>query len=280
MLANFISPFFDPIVSMMSALLSGIHHVIPWYGVDLIALAFIIRLALFPIANTQFKSMAQMQKLQPIMKELQAKHKGDPQTLQTKTMELYREHGVNPFASCLPLLLQIPILFSLYYAIRGQSDNFKGASFLWIGSPLAAHLPPVFGQPLFGASLAVPDILLLVLYAGSMYFSIRYGSPPSTDPQQAQTQRLMAFISPAMIAVFGFRGQWPSALILYWLSLNVFTMAQQLWLFRRFGLLGGKAATASVVAVAPSVEKNVTAAQGSKNSKNRGKAAAGKGAKR
>jgi membrane protein insertase Oxa1/YidC/SpoIIIJ len=89
----------------------------------------------------------------------------------------------------------------------------------------------------------------------------------------------MAFISPAMIAVFGFRGQWPSALILYWLSLNVFTMAQQIWLFRRFGLMGGKASTANVVAVAPSAEKNVTA-QGSKNAKNRGKAAAGKGAKR
>jgi len=206
-----------------------------------------------------------MQKVQPLMKELQAKHKGDPQMLQTKTMELYREHGVNPLASCLPLVLQIPILFSLYYAIRGQGDNFKGASFLWIGSPLSTQFPHAFGT-----SLAVPDILLLVLYAASMYFSIRYGSPPSTDPQQAQTQKLMAFISPVMIAVFGFRGQWPSALILYWLSLNVFTMAQQIWLFRRFGLFGGKAAPANAAPLPASAEKNVTVKT---TAKSRGKAA-------
>ena len=90
----------------------------------------------------------------------------------------------------------------------------------------------------FATSLAVPDIFLLVLYVISMYFTVRYGSPPSTDPQQAQTQKIMAFLSPAMIAFFGFKYHWASALYIYWLATNVFTVAQQYYMFRRYGLIG------------------------------------------
>jgi membrane protein insertase Oxa1/YidC/SpoIIIJ len=82
-----------------------------------------------------------------------------------------------------------------------------------------------------------------------MYVSVRYGSPPSSDPQQAQTQKVMAFLSPAMIAYFGFRYHWASALLIYWLSLNVLTMTQQVFMYRRYGLIGGpKPAVAELVA--------------------------------
>jgi len=87
---------------------------------------------------------------------------------------------------------------------------------------------------------------LFVLYVVSMYISVRYGSPPSSDPQQAQTQKIMSIVSPVMIAYFGWKYRWASALLIYWFSLNVFTMAQQLWMYRRYGLWGAKPAAAAV----------------------------------
>ncbi len=254
---NLLQPFTDA----TSAVLNVLHGVVPSYGLDMILIALIVRLALWPLAQTQFKSMAEMQKLQPLLKGLQAKHKGNAQELQAATMALYKEHGVNPLAGCFPMLIQLPILFGLYWAINDHvgcnpahwdaiknvcstggtmaPGDFWNAKFLWIGSPFseqAAHI--------FATSLATLDYPLFILYVVSMYISVRYGSPPSSDPQQAQTQKIMAFVSPAMIAFFGWKYQFASALLLYWLSLNVFTMAQQFFMYRKFGLIGGPATAA------------------------------------
>lgn len=232
---------FDPFVHALAVALTGLHAVIPNYGWTLIVLALVVRLALWPLTNIQFKSMAEMQKVQPLVKQLQAKHKGEPQVLNAKMMELYKEHKVNPLAGCVPMLVQFPILIGLFWAIQGQINEFKNEHFLWIGSPISQQFPHYLAT-----SLAVPDLILLALYVVSMYFTVRYGSPPSTDPQQAQTQKIMAFISPAMIAYFGFRYQWASALYIYWLATNVFTVAQQYMMFRRYGLIGAGAGGAAV----------------------------------
>ena len=225
----------QPVTDAMLALLNGIHRLIPSYGLDMILIALVVRLALWPLAQQQFKSMAEMQKLQPLLKELQAKHKGDAPQLQSATMALYKEHGVNPLAGCFPMVIQLPVLFGLYWAINSQIDHFKTQHFLWIGSPLSLHYPQIFAT-----SLAVLDLPLFLVYIVSMYVSVRYGSPPSSDPQQAQTQKIMAFVSPAMIAFFGWKYHFASALLLYWLSLNVFTMAQQYFMYRKFGLIGAR----------------------------------------
>ena len=238
--------FFDPIVHTLGLVLIYIHKVIPSYGWALIALAFVVRLALWPLSNMQFKSMAEMQKVQPLVKQLQAKFKNDPQAQNAAMMALYKEHKVNPLAGCLPMLVQFPILIGLYWAIQGQISSFTHEHWLWIGSSISQRFPDVFAQ-----SLAVPDIFLLCLYVVSMYFTVRYGSPPSTDPQQAQTQKLMAFISPAMIAFFGFKYRWASALYIYWLATNVFTVAQQYLMFRKYGLVGGGRATAAAALPSP-----------------------------
>jgi YidC/Oxa1 family membrane protein insertase len=235
--------FFDPLVHALSVALGALNAVIPNYGLALIVLALIVRLVLWPLTNMQFKSMAEMQKVQPLVKALQAKYKNDPQQLNQKMMELYKEHKVNPLAGCVPMLIQFPILIGLYWAIQGQIEHLQNQHFLWIGSALSQHFPQWFAQ-----NLAEPDIALLVLYVVSMYFTVRYGSPPSTDPQQAQTQKIMAFVSPAMIAFFGFKYRWASALYIYWLAMNVFTVAQQLLMYRKYGLIGGGAgATAAAV---------------------------------
>ena len=175
-------------------------------------------------------------KVQPLVKGLQAKFKSDPQALNAATMALYKEHKVNPLAGCFPMLIQFPILIGLFWAIQAQISSFSNEHWLWIGSPFAQELAKQHKDwNILGTSLATPDVVLLVLYVISMYFTVRYGSPPSTDPQQAQTQKIMAIVSPAMIAFFGFKYQWASALYIYWLATNVFTVAQQYWLFRRYG---------------------------------------------
>ncbi len=92
----------------------------------------------------------------------------------------------------------------------------------------------LFNKPILGLSLATPDLILILLYALSMYLSVRYVSMPATDPQQAQTQRMMAVISPVMLGFLGWRYGWPSAMVLYWFAYNIFTMAQQFYLLRRY----------------------------------------------
>jgi YidC/Oxa1 family membrane protein insertase len=231
----------EPITQAMLGLLNAVHSVVPNYGLTMILLAFIVRVALFPLAQQQFKSMAEMQKVQPLLKALQAKLKGNPQELQSQTMALYKEHGVNPLAGCFPMLIQLPILLGLFYAINSQITEFQKQGFLWIGSSISHHFPEVFAT-----SLATLDLPLFALYVVSMYISVRYGSPPSTDPQQAQTQKIMSIMSPVMIAWFGWKYKWASALLIYWFALNVFTMAQQWWMYRRYGLWGPKAQPAEV----------------------------------
>ncbi len=268
-IVSWIQGLFNPLIVLLGKLLEGLHHLVPVWGLDLILLALVVRLALWPLSQAQFKSMAEMQKIAPLVKAIQTKYKENPQEMNTRVMALYKEHGVNPFASCLPLLLQLPLLLCLYWAVRGDLDAFKSAGFLWIGSPIAAQFPHIFASSLAGA-----DILLLALYVVSMYFSVRFGSPPSTDPAMAQQQKIMAFVSPLMIAFFGFKAQWPSALILYWFSLNVFTMAQQVFLYRRYGILGGSKTAAVAVIDPPSTKppskpngtapKNVTPAKNGK----------------
>ncbi len=239
--------FFDPLVNALGGVLTAIHSVIPSYGWALIALALLVRIVMWPLSDMQFRSMAEMQKVQPLVKQLQAKFKGDPQAQNAAMMALYKEHKVNPVAGCIPMLIQMPILIGLYWAIQGRIGSLTGEHWLWIGSAISARFPDIFAS-----SLAVPDIFLLVLYVISMYFTVRYGSPPSTDPQQAQTQKIMAFVSPAMIAFFGFKYRWASALYIYWLATNIFTVAQQYMMFRRYGLIGpGRAATLAAAAAEP-----------------------------
>jgi YidC/Oxa1 family membrane protein insertase len=263
--------FFDPLVNALGGVLTFIHVYIPSYGWALIALAFVVRLAMWPLSEMQFRSMAEMQKVQPLIKQIQAKHKSDPQAQNAAMMALYKEHKVNPLAGCVPMLIQFPILIGLFWAIQAQINQFH-EPFLWIGTPLFDVIDG-WHVPLAIPSLASTDYLLLILYVISMYFTVRYGSPPSTDPQQAQTQKIMAIVSPAMIAFFGFKYQWASALYVYWLATNVFTVAQQYWMFRRYGLVGPKRAEVLAAAVAAPVEAPAKAVQTPSNAASNGKRA-------
>jgi YidC/Oxa1 family membrane protein insertase len=220
----------DPIVSGISSIIffidAGVHNL----GVSLILLAAMIRLIFWPLNTAQFKAMVSMQKVAPKLKKLQEKYKNDQQRLQKETMAVYKESGANPLAGCWPTLVQLPILFSVYYAVISHRALYEQTSFLWIGSPLSHLLPPHF----VAASLGVPDVLLVLIYMVSQYIAMRFTTMPPSDPAQAQQLKIMQVISPLMIGFFGFKAMWPSAMVLYWLSYNLFTMGQQLYLLRRY----------------------------------------------
>ena len=226
----------DPIVNILYSIVLDIDKPIGNLGWSLVILAGLIRLVFWPLNTAQFKAFLQMQKIAPQLKRLQARYKDDKQKLQQETMALYREHRVNPFAGCWPMLVQYPVIISVYYVVLNNKAHFANQSWLWIGSALshAVAAPMLFGTPILATSLANADLILILLYALSMYLSVRYVSMPATDPQQAQTQRLMAVFSPVMLGFLGWRYLWPSAMVLYWFAYNVLTMAQQFYLLRRY----------------------------------------------
>ncbi len=226
----------DPIVNAMSSAVMLINKPLNNLGWSLVILAALIRLVFWPLNTAQFKAFLGMQKIAPQIKRLQAKYKDDKQKLQQETMALYKEHRVNPFAGCWPMLVQYPVIISVYYVVMNHKTLFANQSWLWIGSAMthAASAPAIFGAPIFAASLALPDLVLILLYAFSMYLSVRFVSMPATDPQQAQTQRMMAVFSPLLLGFMGWKYHWPSAMVLYWFSYNAFTMGQQFYLLRRY----------------------------------------------
>jgi YidC/Oxa1 family membrane protein insertase len=187
------------------------------WGLAIIGLTIIVRLVLFPLTWKQFSSAQSMQAIQPQIKELQKKYKSDRGKLQSETMKLYQEHRVNPFASCLPLLLQLPVFISLYAAIKGLGplsapqyqasvEALNQASFLWI---------PHLGFP-------DPYYILLVLYVVSQLISTELMLTTQTDKSQKMLMRAM----PIMFVFFLFR--FPAGLFVYWVTTNVWTIGQQL----------------------------------------------------
>jgi YidC/Oxa1 family membrane protein insertase len=161
--------------------------------------------------------MKEMQKIQPLVRELQEKYKGDQQQIGAKTMELYKEHGVNPFAGCLPVIVQFPVLWLLYVMVRLYQVQFAHGEFLWIGSSLAHKFPGIVG-----ANLALPDVALVIIYIISMIISQKIAI---VDPSQAEQQKIMMWTMPL---VFGYIfWKFPSAFMLYWLLFNILSTAQQ-----------------------------------------------------
>ena len=188
------------------------------YALALLIITVVFKLITTPLSHAQYKSMKEMQRLQPLMKQLQAKFKDNQQELGKKMMELYKEHGVNPLSGCLPMLVQMPILMLLYYkVILPYQYQFVRGEFLWIGSFLAQRFPGIVAP-----DLSMPDIPLVIIYTISMIISQKLSV---VDPSQADQQKMMMYALPLVFA-FIFR-TFPSALMLYWLLFNVISTIQQ-----------------------------------------------------
>lgn len=206
-----------------------------WFAIILIAV--VVKIVLTPFFNAQMRSMKEMQKIQPKIKALQDKYKDDQQKLGQETMKLYKEHNINPLSGCLPLLIQMPILFFLFYVIKSYEVQFAKGTFLWIGSSLTHHFSlNCFGQPgqvvwFCGGNLAEADIILLVIYIISTFVSMKMNTP-AMDQQQADQQKMMSYMFPLMFA-FLFAG-FPSAFLLYWLVFNIFQTVQQKMFYKKY----------------------------------------------
>jgi YidC/Oxa1 family membrane protein insertase len=199
-----VSGIIDPIADVLTQLLRGFAAVTGDWGVAIILLTLVIKLVLHPLTRTQLRSMKEMQHLAPQVQALRAKYRDNPQQMNVEMMNLYRSHKVNPFGGCLPLLLQIPVLWALFAVFR-RADIFGTATFLGVGLNDVPAVWPV------GTAAAYKEPMLLlfpVLVGLSTYLQQRMSI---TDPQQAR----MLILMPVMIAYFA--TLYPVGLSIYWI---------------------------------------------------------------
>ena len=176
------------------------------YGLAIIAFTAIIRVILLPLTIKQTRSQVKMQEVQPLVKEIQAKYKKDPKKSQEEVMKLYKKTGSNPINGCLPLIIQLPIIWALFYVFNSLKV-INGVQFLWI------------------TDLSKPDPLYIlpILSTITTYFSSRLMTPTGDNAQAKQTGTMNI----AMAVVFGFMSlRFKSAIVLYWVTQNIFQIGQ------------------------------------------------------
>ncbi|MFS2110544.1 membrane protein insertase YidC [Sphingomonas sp. Sphisp140] len=203
------------------------------FGVAIILLTITIRGLLFPIAHKQFESMARMRVIQPKMKALQERHKDDKQRQQQEIMKLYKEEKVNPLAGCLPILLQIPIMFALYKVLLLTIEMRHQPFALWIrdlSAPDPATIINLFGYLHFTPPSFLAIGVVPVLLGVSMYFQMKF-NPAPMDEIQKQVFAIMPWMLMFLMAPFAV------GLQLYWITSNVITILQQQWLYSRHPVL-------------------------------------------
>jgi len=219
---------------------------------SIVFLVITVRVILFPVFVKQIKSQRAMQTLQPQVKELQEKHKGDRETLQKEMMELYRREKANPLMGCLPIFLQIPVFIGLFHVLRlinptkpreraamineygWTGAQFDGAAKADLfGAPIAAKFSSTASElaSLGGAqrtTVQVVAAILIAIMVVTTYVTQRQmiaRTGPATDPQQAMIQRLMLYGIPASLLVSG--ALFPIGVVIYWCTTNLFSMGQQ-----------------------------------------------------
>ncbi|MBX3113574.1 MAG: membrane protein insertase YidC [Fimbriimonadaceae bacterium] len=201
-----------------------------WFAALLLAL--VVRAIIWPLAQKQIMFGRQMSKLQPLIKEIQAKHTDkktkqikDPAAYQAESMGLYKEYGINPAAGCLPALIQMPFFLAVYQSMHHYKFEFVKGTFLWVNPASDRFL----GIPL-APNLGERDYILVVFYMISMIASTLL--MPVTDPNNAKQQRMIGVGMAVLFSVFMFFYTLPSAFVLYWIFTNVLSTAQSLLSYR------------------------------------------------
>ncbi len=204
--------FFAPLAKLAEASLVYFHRLTGNYGVAIVILSVIIQLLLTPLSYKSYKAMAVMKKIQPEMQSIQKRYKDDPKRMNQEIMDLYKRHGTNPLGGCLPMLLQIPVFFALFTALRGSWSLHGAPFFLWI-KDLSAKDP----------------FYVLPLIMGGIMFLQQHLSPQTSDPAQAAMMKWMPVIFTFMFLTF------PSGLVLYWLINSTWGFAQSMYLQKKMG---------------------------------------------
>ncbi len=221
----------------------------------IVFLVITVRVILFPVFVKQIKSQRAMQAIQPKVKELQEKHKGDRESMQKELMELYRTEKANPLMGCLPMFLQIPVFLGLFHTLkrlrpgRGEqwktlygwsAEQFDSASAAKLfGSPIAAHFSSSSAElnKLGAERLTVQivagllvAIMIVTTYLTSRQMILKTGW--SEDPQQRMIQKLMLYGIPFSLLISG--GLFPIGVVIYWVTTNLFSLGQQFWVLRKY----------------------------------------------
>ncbi len=222
----------------------------------IVFLVLTIRGVLFPVFVKQIKSQRAMQAIAPQIKSLQEKHKGDRETLQREMMELYKREKTNPFMGCLPMLVQIPVMYSLYHVLRHLTPDkhleatkriygwtvsqFDSASHAKLfGAPIAASFKSpaadlanmhANGTTVKVVAAVLVAIMIITTYLTSRQMILKTGW--AEDPQQRMIQRLMLYGIPISLLISG--TVFPIGVVIYWVTTNLFSLGQQFWVLRKY----------------------------------------------
>jgi len=224
--------WFEWFMRPIFGLLIFLFHAVGNFGVAIICLTLIVRAIMFPIAQKQFQSMAAMRKVQPKLKALQERFKDDKQRQQQEILKLYQAEKINPAAGCLPILLQIPVFYALYKVLLVSVEMRHQPFVAWIRDLSAPDpLTPVnlFGLLHFSPPAFLAIGVLPILVGATQWLSMKL-NPQPMDPAQAQIFAIMPWVLVFVMAPFA------AGLQLYWMTNNVLTIAQQWWLYRKYGL--------------------------------------------
>ncbi|MEU6573166.1 membrane protein insertase YidC [Streptomyces sp. NPDC046805] len=228
------------------------------WGLSIVSLVILIRICLIPLFVKQIKATRAMQTLQPEMKKIQERYKNDKQRQSEEMMKLYKESGTNPLSSCLPILAQSPFFFALYHVLNGIAT---GKTIGVIDDQLlaSARQAHIFGAPLaakftasadsvaaLGASLTdvrVVTAVMIILMSASQFYTQRQLMTKNVDTTVKtpfmQQQKMLMYVFPIMFAVFGIN--FPVGVLVYWLTTNVWTMGQQMYVIHNNPTPGSKA---------------------------------------
>jgi YidC/Oxa1 family membrane protein insertase len=211
-----VANIFQPLMDVANSVLTFFHDDVgvSW-GISIVLLTIVTRIVILPLSLKQIRSMRSLQAHQPEIKKIQEKYKDDRQRQQREMMEFYRENKINPFASCVPLLLQLPVFMALFYLLR--SEEFKNeiaGSPGWLGIPSLA-------EKATGTAL----VILVVLYFVTMVGSTSIMAASAEGPQRLMMYALPVFFTPFIIS-------FPAGLVVYWITTNLWTMGQQ-WVVKQ-----------------------------------------------
>ena len=219
---NFGWAFIRPISKGVHWFLLFLYKYIPNYGYVLLVFSVAVKILVYPLTKKSYVSTKKMQAVQPMLNDLREKYKNDQRKFAQAQMNLFKEHGVNPLSGCIPILLQMPLLFALFTVFR-SSIELRGAPFiLWIKdlSRPDAVFDLGINVPLYGSQVAILPILMGV----TMFIQMKSTPTPQSGPQQ---KYMMYFMNGFFVLIFN---QFPSGLVLYYTLFNVLTVLQQKYL--------------------------------------------------
>jgi YidC/Oxa1 family membrane protein insertase len=193
--------------------LNQVHKLVGNWGWAIVGLVILLKLALFPLANAQFKSQAKMRKFQPRIAQLKERYGDDKQKFQVAMMELYKKEKINPLGGCLPLLIQMPIFFALYWVLVESVELRQAPWFGWIQDLTARD----------------PYFILPVINVAVMWFTQKLTPAVGMDPMQQKMMQFMPLVFGVMMAFM------PSGLVLYWVVNGGLSLAQQWWMIKKHG---------------------------------------------